>query len=106
MPFPRPASPRLLLADLRALVKEGGRHKLIAAGLAIIIPAILIFGFWYDAKNAAVQRPQLIYVESWPVDRSDEEIKARQAVDKAARDKAQAERQEAFKRLQDRLGIE
>jgi hypothetical protein len=47
--------------------------------------------------------PQLIYVESWPANRTDEQIKAEQKIDQAARDKAKAERQRQFKKLDDQL---
>ena len=38
-----------------------------------------------------------------PADRTDEQIKAEQKIDQAARDKAKKERQEQFKRLDERL---
>jgi hypothetical protein len=103
MPLPRPASPRALWADLRAFASERRPHHWVAAGLAIAMPVAIIFLFVLDGRTNILPGPQLIYVESWPANRSDEEIKAQQKIDQAARDKANKERQEQFKRLDDKL---
>lgn len=106
MVLPRPASPRRAWSDLRAFLRQRGRHQLIAGGLAIVVPAIIVIGFWADAKtNIAPPRRQLIYVNSWSADRSDAEIIAQQKIDQAAKDEAARERQRAYKRLEKRFGI-
>lgn len=106
MSLPRPASPRRAWADLSAFFRNRGRHQLVAGGLAIIIPAIIVLGFYTDSNtNTAPPRRQLIYAESWRADRTDAEIIARQKIDQAARDEALAERQRAYKRLEKRLGM-
>lgn len=103
MPLPRPASPRALWADLRAFASERRPHQWIAAGLALAMPVAIVILFVLDGRTNILPGPQLIYVESWPANRSDEEIKAQQKIDQAARDKAMKERQEQFKRLDDKL---
>ena len=53
-------------------------------------------------------REQIIYVDSWPADRTDEEIKAKQKADLEERRAWQAERQRQFQQLDsqlNRLGI-
>jgi len=103
MPLPRPVSPRALWADLRAFTAERRPHQWIAAGLAIVMPVAIIILFVIDGRTNILPGPQLIYVESWPANRSDAEIKAQQKIDQAWRDKALKERQDAFKRHDEQL---
>jgi len=103
MPLPRPASPRALWADLRAFTSERRPHHWIAAALAVAIPAGIIIVFVIDGRTNIMPGPQLIYVESWPATRTDEEIKAQQKIDQARRDKALKERQEMFKKHDEQL---
>ncbi|HEX8620396.1 MAG TPA: hypothetical protein VF718_00340 [Allosphingosinicella sp.] len=103
MPLPRPASPRALWADIRAFTSERRPHHWVALALALSIPLGIVFIFDLDGRTNIAPGPQLIYVESWPADRTDEQIKAEQKIDQAARDKAKKERQEQFKRLDERL---
>jgi hypothetical protein len=103
MPLPRPASPRALWADIRAFTAERRPHHWVALAFAVAIPLGIVFIFDLDGRTNIAPGPQLIYVESWPADRSDEQIKAEQKIDQAARDKAKKERQEQFKRLDEKL---
>jgi hypothetical protein len=48
---------------------------------------------------------QIIYVQSWPADRTDEQIKAQQKIDQAKRDKEAAQRRRQYQELEKRLGI-
>jgi hypothetical protein len=103
MPLPRPASPRALWADIRAFTSERRPHHWVALALALSIPLGIVFIFDLDGRTNIAPGPQLIYVESWPASRTDEQIKAEQKIDQAARDKAKKERQEQFKRLDEKL---
>lgn len=106
MALPRPASPRRALADLRAVLARRGKHQLIAGALAIVLPAVIVLGFFVDAKtNTAPPRRQIIYPESWPADRTDDQIIAQQKIDQVAKEKAALERRQAYQRLEKRLGI-
>ena len=106
MVLPRPASPRRALADAAAFFRARGRHQLIAAGCAILFPAIIVGGFYLDGKtNLAPPKRQLIFAESWRADRSDEEIKAQQKIDAEAKRQAALEKQRAYQRLEKRLGL-
>ena len=71
--------------------------------LAIAMPVAIVVTFYFDGKTNISPGPQLIYVESWPASRTDAEIKAQQKIDQAARDKFKKERQEQFKRLDEKL---
>jgi hypothetical protein len=108
MPLPRPASPRALWADVRAFAGQRSPHHWVAAALAVTMPVALIILFLVDGRTNIAPGPQLIYVESWPANRSDAQIKADQKRDQAKRDAAMKERQRQFKKLDEdleRLGI-
>lgn len=105
MPLPRPASPKALVADLRAFLAERSRHQVVAALLAVLMPAIIVVGFIVDARTNIAPGEQLIYVESWSANRTDEEIIAQQKKDQAAKEARTAERQRQFKELERKLGL-
>lgn len=103
MPLPRPASPRALWADIRSFTAERRPHHWVALALALCIPLGIVFVFDLDGRTNIAPGPQLIYVESWPASRTDEQIKAQQKIDQAWRDKALKERQEMFKKHDEQL---
>lgn len=105
MPLPRPASPRALLADLRAFARERSRHQWIAAFFAVLMPIVIVVGFIVDAKTNTAPGEQVIYADSWSAKRSDAEIKAAQKEREEQREAAAAERQRQFKELEKRFGI-
>ena len=79
---------------------------LLASLLAI--PLGIITAFYFDGRTNLTPRQIIYYVESWPADRSDEEIKAKQKADLADLRRRQAERQRQLKAIDDelrRLGI-
>ena len=103
MPLPRPASPRALWADIRAFTSERRPHHWVAAGLAIAMPLALVVLFVTDGRTNIQPGATVTFVESWPANRTDAQIKAEQKIDQAARDKAKKERQEMFKRHDEQL---
>lgn len=106
MALPRPASPRRVAADLAAVFRARGKHQLIAGGLAIMLPALIVAGFYADGKtNLAPPRRTLIYAENWRADRTDAEIIAQQKIDTVVKAEQAAERQRQYKRLEQRLGM-
>ena len=106
MPLPRPASPRALIADLRAFARERSSVQWIAALVAIAMPVIIVFGFIKDAKTNINPKEQIVYVGSWSANRTDAEIKADQARREKQREAAVAERQRQFKQLERRFGMD
>ena len=106
MAFPRPASPRALLADLRAFARERSRVQWIAAFVAVLMPIIIIWGFIKDGNTNIAPGEQIIYAESWSSDRSDAQIKIDQAKRQQEREAAMAERQRQFKELGRRFGMD
>jgi hypothetical protein len=105
MPLPRPSSPRVLWQDLRAFARERPKHQWIAATAAVVMPLIILFGFYKDAQTNIAPGEQIVFAESWTGTRSDEEIKAAQAEREKRREAAQAERQRQFKELEKKFGM-
>ena len=105
MAYPRPSGPSTLWRDLKALAPRE-RHQQVFMALSLFI-TMMIFGiFALDFRQAHVVPAQIIYVESWPKNRTDAEIKRQQKIDAAALHAAQKARQEQFKKLARALGIE
>jgi hypothetical protein len=97
--FPRPARPSALVADIRAFAAERSRYQWAGLAVAITMPVLIIAGFYHDSSHGIAPGPQLIYVDSWPATRTDEEIKADQKKDQARRDAYRKERQRQFQKL-------
>ena len=106
MALPRPASPRLLLADLRAFAQQRSRVQWIAAFAAVLMPIVIIWAFIKDGNTNITPGEQIIYAQSWSADRSDAQIKVDQAKRQKQREAAMAERQRQFKELGRRFGMD
>ena len=103
--FPRPSSPSAAFADLRAFMRQRSREQVIGAALAVLVTSIIVIEFFVDSKINTAPPKQIIYVESWPANRTDAEIVADQKKDQAARDAALKERQRQFKKLEKDFGM-
>ena len=106
--FPRPASPRVLWADLRAFWAGRPRHQWVAALLALVVPVGILTAFYFDARTNILPGEQIMFIDSWRADRSDAEIVAKQKADRAAREAALRARQREFQKLDEslnRMGI-
>jgi hypothetical protein len=108
MALPRPAKPSVAYNDLRDFLRQRPQHRWWAGTLAVLIPMAILGAFFIDASMYAQPRPDIVYVNNWPADRSDEEIRAAQ---QAAAERQQAirdEQQRQFRELQKqarRVGI-
>lgn len=108
MPLPRPSGPRALWRDLQNFWRDRPRHQWIAGSLAILIPVVIVTLFYFDAKTNIAPGEQVIFVDSWPKSRTDEQIKAKQQADQRRREEAEARRRREYQRLDEnlnRLGI-
>lgn len=112
MALPPISSPRDLWRDLRAFLRTREKHEWIFAGLAVLIPAILMLMFYTQSTPVKYRPPTVIYVKDWNKGRTEAEIKRQQAIDapaeRAAR-KAEAEfeakKRQQFKDIEKALGI-
>ena len=105
MALPRPVGPRALIADLRAFFRGRSKPQLVAGALAILLPAIIVWGFIVDSDTNTAPPPRITYIESWRADRTDAEIIEGQRQDQIRREAIAKERQRQFKALENRLGI-
>ena len=108
MALPRPSRPSVVWADLRAFFKDRQSHHWVAGVLAVAIPISILSAFYVDSFIHGRARPQVVYINSWPADRSDAEIRAKQQADVAREQAIRDERQRQFQRLEkqaERLGI-
>ena len=103
-------SPIRAVRDLRFFLAQRQPHELWFGILAITLTGLLLVGFAKDSRIAPVYKRDIVYVEQWSLDRTDDQIRAKQAIDQVERDRflaerkrLQAERQASFKRLEDKL---
>lgn len=106
MALPRPASPRVLIADLRAFARERSSVQWIAALVALLMPIVIVYGFIRDAKTNIAPGEQIMFVESWSANRTDAEIKADQIKRQREQEAQRAERQRQFKELERKFGMD
>ena len=103
MRLPRPASPKALWHDLKAVLGDRAPHRWIAGGLAVAIPIGIFTVFAMDRVDASDVPEQIIYVESWPADRPMEATVAKQNEDELRRQEWEKQRRESFQRMDDSL---
>jgi len=103
--FPRPSRPRAFVADLKAFLRGQERHKILFALLSIMMPMLILTGFYFDSKTDP-RKAQIIFVENWPASRTDAEIIKQNIADQKIRDAQRAEKQREYQRLADKLGID
>ncbi len=102
--FPRPASPRALLADLRLFLASRQRHQLVIAAISLAMPALIIAGFYHDSKTEP-PKPTMYFLPSWPANRSDAEIIAQQKIDQKIKEQRLAEKRASYQKIAKQLGI-
>jgi hypothetical protein len=103
--FPRPSSPAAVWADLKAFARERSRVQWMAAVVAVVMPMLIVAGFYHDSRANLGTGEQLIYVDSWTANRTDAEIVADQQKRQAEQEAYAAERQRQFQKLENQLGF-
>ncbi|HEX8555755.1 MAG TPA: hypothetical protein VF695_13700 [Sphingomonas sp.] len=103
-------SPRVAYHDLRFFLGLRQPHELWFLVAAMAITGFLIFAFFKDSYVEREYRPQITYVQQWPADRTDAQIRAQQAIDGpikraalAEQRAAEAKRRAEFKKVDDAL---
>ena len=103
-------SPVRAIRDLRFFLSQRQPYELVFLMIAVGITGFFIYAFARDDYVPVPYKPNIIYVEQWPADRTDVQIKAQQKIDyvkkkerlaeeKAAQDQRRAE----FKKVDDAL---
>ena len=103
-------SPFRAVQDLRLFLATRQRHELAFLFLSIVLTTLLIAGFIKDSHIEKPYKRDIQYFESWPLDRSDADIRAGQVRDMALRtkgdvtlEKRQADMKASFKRVDDSM---
>jgi hypothetical protein len=104
--LPPTVGPRAALKDLTAFLRQRSREQIIGASLAVLVTIIIVIIFFVDSKINTAPPAQVIYVENFPANRTDEQIIADQKQAQIERRKAEEARRKEFEKLQERLGIE
>lgn len=113
MAMPRPSRPSVVWTELKAVVTQPGSHKWLFAGLALLIPATVFGIFLLSPIKADWRPPDIVYVQNWPANRSEADIRRQQAID-APKEREQrrleaeaiAEHKRQLRKLADTLGID
>lgn len=103
-------SPIRAVRDLRTYLAGRPPYELIFLMGAIVITAFFIYLFARNDYGAPPYEPDIIYVQQWPANRTDAEIRAAQKIDQKVKEKrlaeekaAQEKKQAEFKKLDDAL---
>ena len=110
MTFLRFFSPLRAIRDLRRYLATRPPYEIWFLMLAMALTLVVIWAFVKDSNIPVPYKRNIIYAESWPLDRSDEEIRAQQKIDQAKKHAEQAElekkrkkRQQEWKRVDESL---
>ncbi|MEZ0242635.1 MAG: hypothetical protein ACAH11_04625 [Sphingomonas sp.] len=73
------------------------RYQIGALVISSVLVVGIVYGFFRDSRFFPEYKPNITYFKSWRLDRSDAEIQAQMAIDKARHDKLRAERDKKLK---------
>ncbi|MBV9526971.1 hypothetical protein [Sphingomonas sp.] len=103
--LPKPVGPSAAFRDLAAFLRHRSREQVIGAMLAVLVTTIIIIVFLVDPKVNTQPDEQIVYVHSWPANRTDAQIAADQKKDQAEMLAAKKEKQRQFQQLANQFGI-
>ena len=104
--FPPMSGPRAAIADLMAFLRQRSREQVIGASLAVLVTIIIVIIFFVDSKINTAPPATVVFVESFPANRTDAEIIADQKKASEERRRAAEAKRKQFRDLEKRLGIE
>jgi hypothetical protein len=87
--FPPVSGPRALWADLKLFWSTRTRVQWFAGSLAVLIPIGLGVAFWLDGRTNIAPGATIMFIDSWPANRTAAETRAN--VERAAAEKARRE---------------
>ena len=98
------------MRDLWRFLDKRPRYELYMLVPALLLVVAVIYAFYHDSHFEREYRPKIMYVKSWPLDRSIEEIRKQAAIDKVRIDKERAalearqkKRQQEFQKVDNAL---
>nr|WP_315379416.1 hypothetical protein [uncultured Sphingomonas sp.] len=90
MTFLKNISPLKALRDLRRYLATRKKHELWFMMLALVITFGIIVVFVKDSHVPVPYKKNIVYVDSWPITRTEAEIREKQKVDEAKRQEEEA----------------
>lgn len=103
-------SPIRAWRDLRRFLAQRKPYEIWFMMISFAVTGTILFALYKDAAIAPVYKRDVLYVESWPLSRTDREIIDKQKADLIVEKQRAAElrarelkRQAEFKRLDDKL---
>lgn len=87
-------------------MRQRSREQVLGAAMAVLVTVIIGILFLVDPKVNTQPGEQIVYAESWPLNRTDAQIAADQKKDEAAMLAAKKEKQRQFQKLAKQFGIE
>ena len=110
MPSLANLSPLRAVRDLRVFLSARRPYELIFLALSLLLTGGLIAGFVHDSHEARPYKRNIQYFKSWPLTRTDAEIRAQQKIDGVEQSKRIAEQKQreaalraSYKKLDDQL---
>jgi pyrroloquinoline quinone (PQQ) biosynthesis protein C len=110
MTFLKNLSPIRAIRDLRFFLAQRKPHELWFMMLSMGLTLLVLWAFVKDSHIEAPYKRNIIYVESWPLTRTDDQIRAQQKIDQAKKHIAEEElekrrkaKQAEFKKVDDWL---
>lgn len=104
--FPKPSSPSVAFADLRAFMRQRSREQVIGACLAFLVTAIIVIEFLVDADIGTKPPPRVVEVQLYASNRTDADIRADQKKDQAAKEASDKAKQQQFQKLAKQFHID
>ena len=93
-------SPIRAYKDLRLFLSHREPHELYFLIAAMVITGFFIYAFAKDSYAERAYRPEIIYVQQWPANRTEAQILAQQKIDGPIEAKRKAEIKAARERRQ------
>lgn len=104
--LPPTVGPRAALRDLTAFMRQRSREQILGASMAVLVTIIIVIIFFVDSKINTAPPQQIVYVENYGPDRTDEDIIRDQKKASEERRRAIEARQKEFQELEKKFGIE
>lgn len=102
--------PRGAWGDLRYFFWHQQPYRWVFLILSVMVTVGTLAAFWVDSRFEPEYHRSIVYVEQWPLTRTDKEIIAQQKVDavikarrQAAEERELAARRAAFQRMKDKM---
>lgn len=102
--------PRSAWADLRYFMWHQQPYRWVFLLASLLLTGLTLMAFWADSRFEPEYHRDIVYVEQWPLSRTDKQIIAQQKVDEvikqrrlAAENREREAKRAEFQRVKDKL---